>query len=142
MQSSALAVLVLVTSFFSSSCGTDPQPGPTCTPVEADAGCAPLYDPTFEQVFTRTLKPSCAASGVSCHASTGRQGGLAFADIDESYRLLTQENGTVVAGDPSCSRVVARIVNTNGKFRMPPGRSLDPAEQCSIIQWIARGAKR
>ena len=86
--------------------------------------------------------PTCAAKGVSCHASTGRQGGLAFEDADESYRLLVTERQAAVPGDPACSAIVARIMATDGNFRMPPGRSLDPGEQCSIIQWIANGAKR
>jgi hypothetical protein len=124
------------------ACGTDPQPAPTCTASDADAGCVPLYEPTFDQVWGKTLKPTCAASGVSCHSSRGRQGGLAFEDREESYALITRENGPIVPGNPGCSDVSARLVSTNGKFRMPPGRSLDPGEQCSINQWIANGAKR
>lgn len=143
MQSLAWALLAPVSSFFFLLSCSDDAPSPArCTASDADAGCAPLYEPTFDQVFDKTLRPTCAASGVSCHSSRGRQGGLAFEDREESYALLTRENGPIVAGNPGCSAVSARIVSTNGKFRMPPGRSLDPGEQCSINQWIANGAKR
>ncbi|MBS2012908.1 MAG: hypothetical protein JST00_08480 [Deltaproteobacteria bacterium] len=142
MQPSAWALFVPASSLFVLSCSDDPPSPAGCAPVQVDAGCSALYEPTFDQVFDRTLKPSCAASGVSCHSSRGRQGGLAFEEREESYALLTRENGPIVAGDPACSGLVARLTSTNGKFRMPPGRSLDAAEQCSIIQWIARGAKR
>lgn len=93
-------------------------------------------------MFARTLKPTCAKSGVSCHASTGRQGGVAFEDADEAYRELLESTTAVRAGDPSCSPLVARLVATDGKVRMPPGRSLDASEQCAVIQWIASGARR
>lgn len=121
------------------------EPAPACANVSPDASspsCTPLYEPSYENVFANTLKPTCAKSGVSCHASTGRQGGLAFEDADESYRMLLESTQAVRAGDPSCSPLVGRIAATDGKVRMPPGRSLEATEQCSIIQWIANGAKR
>lgn len=142
MRSYGSAFAAVASSLLFFSCGTSEPQGRACSPSEADAGCAPLYEPTFDQVFEKTLKPSCAASGASCHSSRGRQGGLAFEDKEESYTLITRENGPIKAGDPKCSEVVARIMATSGKVRMPPGRSLDPGEQCSIIQWIANGAKR
>lgn len=142
MRSYRSAFAAVASSFFFFSCGTSEPQGRACSPSEANASCTPLYDPTFDQVWEKTLKPTCAASGASCHSSRGRQGGLAFEDKEESYTLITRENGPIVAGDPKCSEVVARIMATSGKVRMPPGRSLDVGEQCSIIQWIANGAKR
>ncbi len=143
-RSSILAGFVLSWGFLSSSCSdeTTTPPPPACEPVAVDAGCAPLYEPGYDQIFARTFKPTCAASGVSCHASTGKQGGIDFSDHDAAYAALTAAGGAVTAGDPSCSRIVTRITATSGKVRMPPGRSLDPAEQCTIIQWIANGAKK
>jgi cytochrome c len=120
-------------------CPPDEEPPPkVCAPV--DLSCTPPYDPTFANVFEKTLKPTCAKSGVSCHAVTGRQGGVAFEDADDAYRGLLE--GKVSAGDPACSAVYVRVAATDPNVRMPPGRSIDPAEQCAIARWIANGAKR
>lgn len=121
-------------------CPEETAPPPVCTPVAVDLACTPPYDPTFANVFEKTLKPTCAKSGVSCHAVTGRQGGVAFEDADDAYRDLL--DGKVAAGDPACSSVYARVAATDPNVRMPPGRSIDPAEQCAIAKWIADGAKR
>ena len=143
-----MAPLAVSLLFLGLACSDDTPagaPAPACANVSPDASspsCTPLYEPSYENVFARTLKPTCAKSGVSCHASTGRQGGLAFDDADEAYGMLLDGTHAVRAGDPSCSPLVGRIVATDGKVRMPPGRSLEAMEQCSIIQWIANGAKR
>jgi len=111
-------------------------PAPTCVDVSVD--CAPLYDPTFEQVFTRTLRPTCAASGFACHAAKGAQGGLVFEEQRDAYARVSR---TVVAGDPRCSELVRRVTSTDPDVAMPPGKQLVAAEQCAIIQWVAAGAK-
>lgn len=121
------------------ACNGDADEAGACT-TPPPASCAPLYEPTFDQLFARTLQPSCGVSGSSCHASEGRQGGLAFASADESYDLLVSR-GRVKAGDPACSEVMVRVLST-GRDRMPPGRALDPGAQCALSQWIANGAKR
>lgn len=144
LAAAALASSLLLVA----ACGDDSGPAApalVCANVAPDRSspsCTPLYEPSYDDVFAKTLKPTCAKSGVSCHASTGRQGGLAFEDPDEAYRMLVDSTHVVRPGDPSCSPIVARIVATDGKVRMPPGRSLEATEQCSIIQWIASGAKR
>jgi hypothetical protein len=133
-------------SMLSSSCSDDPvTPALACAnvaPQESSPSCTPLYEPSYDNVFARTLKPTCAKSGVSCHASTGRQGHLSFEDADEAYGLLLETTHVVRPGDPSCSPLVARLVATDGNVRMPPGRSLPPDERCAVIQWIANGAHR
>lgn len=146
---SLLAGAALASSLLSSSCGGDgaaAQPAaPACAnvaPEKASASCTPSYEPSYENVFAKTLKPTCAKSGVSCHASTGHQGNLAFEDADEAYELMLDKTQVVRPGDAACSPIVARLVATDGTVRMPPGRSIDAAEQCAVIQWIANGAKR
>jgi hypothetical protein len=118
------------------------DPAPFC--LDADAGvdpsCAPAYEPTYDALYDRTFRPSCAKSGVSCHASTGRQGGIDFDDREAAYVALTARK--VEAGRPECSPLVQRVVATTGDVRMPPGRSLPAGEQCAIIRWVAGGAKR
>lgn len=109
-----------------------------------DLTCAPLYTPTFDQVFTRTLKPTCALSGASCHASEGAMGGLVLADADGAYAALLGQNGArtrVVAGDAACSLIIERLDATDANV-MPPGAPLADAERCAVAQWIQNGAKR
>lgn len=142
------AMTATATLTATASCSSDPaspSPGRDCVPVapeKASAACTPLYEPSYANVFAQTLQPTCAKSGVSCHASSGKQGGVAFDDADVAYTQLLETTQAVRAGDPACSAIVARVVATDGNVRMPPGRSIDPGEQCAIIQWIANGAKR
>jgi len=106
-----------------------------------DRSCTPAYDPTFDNVFQKTFKPSCALAGTSCHAPAGAKAGLVFEDPAAAHRLLL-ERDRVVAGNPECSLVVRRTTSTDTSFQMPPGMLLPAGEQCAIVQWIARGAGR
>jgi hypothetical protein len=101
--------------------------------------CSPLYPPTFHDVYTRTLKPTCALSG--CHAPSSAEGGLSIGTEDETYALL-RDQSFVKPNDPACSKVVERIANPDASEAMPPGAPLSAAAQCSIITWIRDGAKR
>jgi len=110
-----------------------------------DLACAPLYSPTYDEIFTRTLHPTCAQAGGSCHAAAGAQGGLVFEDADTAYALLLGQMGErarVVPGDTSCSVLVERLSSTDKTVVMPPGGALPDAERCAVIQWIKQGAKR
>ncbi len=124
------------------ACSSDP---PAEAPlVCADAGvdpatCTAPFPATYDAIYQNTFQPSCARSGVSCHAATGQQGGINFEDENAAYAAL---QGKLKAGNPNCSNLVQRVLSTNGKVRMPPGRSLDAGEQCAIVQWVAAGAKR
>jgi hypothetical protein len=131
----------LATATLLFACSSEDPPADTCVPVAIDAACTPAYEPSFDQVFARTFKPTCAKSGGICHASTGRQGGISFDDADEAFRNL-HATGVVRDGDPACSKLVGRITSTDGKRRMPPGASLPAGEQCAIERWIANGGKR
>lgn len=138
----SVASATLTMIVFANGCSGDPPSAPATSCVDAgiDPSCTPAYEPTFDTLFERTFKPSCAASGVSCHASTGKQGGIDFSDPDAAHAALT--SGNVRAGDPACSVLVQRVTATSGKTRMPPGRSLPADEQCAIIKWVAEGARR
>lgn len=116
------------------------NPPLVCTDAIDAATCTPAYDPTFANVFGETLAPSCGIGGAACHTARGRNGGLVFEEIDESYRLINER--AVRPGDPSCSSVMVRVTATDGNVRMPPGRSLPLGEQCAIAKWIAAGAQR
>ncbi len=140
MRKIALASLVVASiSIFatlsSSGCSSPGQAGACKAP--APTTCSQLYDPTFDQVFTRTLQPTCAAGGSSCH-SAGK-GGFLVDTIDATY---TRISARLVAGKPECSEVVDRLYSTETGYAMPPGAQLSEAERCSIVKWIAAGAKR
>ena len=116
------------------------DPPSACLDAGVDTSCTPAYGPTYDALYANTFQRACAASGVSCHASTGRQAGLDFGDPDRAYAALT--NGKVQPNAPGCSVLVERVIATDGNVRMPPGRSLSAAEQCAIVQWVANGALR
>jgi hypothetical protein len=126
------------------ACGcSDGEPARACVET-LDLACAPLYSPTFDQVYARTLQPTCALAGANCHASEGAMGGLAFADPDAAYDALLGQSGKaarVVAGDAVCSVIVERLYAA-GAQAMPPGSPLADAERCAVVQWIQNGAKR
>lgn len=128
-------LFIIFALLYSAACGDDQ----TCVDALA-ADCAPLYEPTFEQVYTRTLKPGCALEGNSCHSGSSAKGGLRLDDIDMSYELLVTD-GRVLPGDASCSLLSTRLTGANGGV-MPPGNPLSEAERCAIETWIANGAQR
>ncbi len=109
--------------------------------VEVDPECAPLYEPTFDNVFSMTLNDKCADG--PCHDAVSPKAGLSYVDPDEAYDQLLGETGRVrvMPGDPGCSLLVRRIEGS-GSFRMPPGNPLSEQERCSIELWIANGAER
>jgi hypothetical protein len=111
-----------------------------------DAGCIPLYAPTFDNVYTNTLQMTCAQNGTACHSPEGRMGGLYYSDPDTAYRLLLGQvdgRARVRPGDPACSLLVERIEGpTSFGQQMPPGKPLMASERCAIEQWIRMGAPR
>ena len=115
---------------------------PSCVPA-VSADCAPLYAPTYDNVYARTLKPTCGQSGAACHASEGAQADLVFADREATYTaLLDPQRKLVEAGKDSCSLLVVRIDAPDEADLMPPGRQLLATERCAIRRWIAEGAAR
>ena len=131
----AVAVLSL-----SCSSAEDPEQMPSC--VELASDCSPLYSPTFDELFTRTLEPTCGQGGGSCHGPDGKQGGLVFADPDEAHALLTGAEARVVPNDAACSEIVVRTHQSGKPWSMPPGNPLSEAERCVIRKWVELGALR
>ena len=129
------------------SCAGDPiaaQGRPPCLqPSQENTDCAALYEPAFVEIFQRTLTTTCASSGVSCHGSAGRMGGLVLVDLSESYEELLGGIGgprRVVPGDPACSELMVRLDSPGQEWSMPPGAPLDQRARCAIRRWIADGA--
>jgi hypothetical protein len=139
-RAGAALVVAAVLAPLAHGCGSSSE----CV-ADLPTSCAPLYPPTFDQIFTNTLAPSCALSGSGCHAPEGGQGGLVFADADSAYALLlgkTDGRARVAPGDPACSLLIERLYATDPAQLMPRGAALPDAERCAFIHWIADGAKR
>ena len=114
-------------------CTSDP---PAC--IEVDTTCAPLYAPSFDNVYTMTLRPVCGSERTACHSAAGRQGGISFEDPARAYAALLA--GRVVPGDPACSKLIVRTSSAGADYQMPPGDPLSEAERCALIQWVQAGA--
>jgi hypothetical protein len=132
-------MLAIAAGFVALACSAEPEPErPDC--IELSPSCDPLYQPIFDELFTRTLKPTCAQGGGSCHGADGARGGLVFEDPDEAFALL--HDGRLVPGDAACSEIVVRTHDTGKAWSMPPGEPLLEAERCVIRRWIEAGAVR
>jgi hypothetical protein len=108
---------------------------PACVPVETT--CTPLYEPTFDLVYERTLKLGCGAGLGSCHAA-GAAGEMSLATPAAAHASLL--DGRVTPGDPGCSEVIVRTDAPGKDYQMPPGIALGAAERCSLILWVQAGA--
>jgi len=109
---------------------------PAC--VTVDTSCAPLYTPTFDNVYAMTLEPGCGSDRASCHSATGRKGNLSFADAATAHRELL--DGRVTPGDAACSELIVRTHSPGTAYEMPPGSPLPPAARCALVQWVQAGA--
>jgi hypothetical protein len=112
------------------------DPPPDC--IAVNTSCAPLYQPTFHNIYTMTLRDTCGSTNASCHSAIGRSGGMSFADEASAYAALTA--GRVKPDDPSCSKMVVRTSSPGTPYQMPPGDPLGEAERCALIQWVQAGA--
>lgn len=126
------AAVVLATSSLA-ACTDAP---PSCTTV--DTTCQPLYAPTFDNVYTNTLKGKCGSTDGACHSATGRAGGMSFDTEANAYMALSTR---VQAGNAACSLMIVRVTGIGQSYQMPPGDPLDNEnERCSLIQWVQAGA--
>jgi len=111
---------------------------PAC--VDVDINCQELYEPTFDNVYTRTLQDTCGSQRVSCHSASGLAGGMSFETDQTAFDALSA--GRVTGGDPSCSKMIVRITSVGESYQMPPGSPLSDPEQCALIKWVQNGANR
>ncbi len=130
-----------------SACSTAPPASGTNRCVEkVSLDCTPLYEPvTFDVLFTKVLRPSCATGRGTCHTSDAAQGGLVLEDADRAHRELTGDGGgraRVNPSDPKCSELLFRLETTDPALHMPPGANLLEGERCAVAKWIAGGAPR
>lgn len=109
----------------------------TCVVSRADT-CSPLYSPTWNNIYERTIDRKCAQGGSACHGAAPGQGGLVLKGADEAYAALLASY--VVPNDATCSDLMVRLHSDVPGIAMPPGSPLSDAERCSVEQWIAAGA--
>ena len=133
---SALVVLLV-------ACGDDVEAEDDNAHLPAE-DCAPLYEPTFAEIQTRTFIPTCSPEGGSCHATEGAASGLIL-DDDQAYdRLLgvDRPRALVVPGSAEDSVLAHRVSRTEDMgFVMPLGMPMDDPEICTIVTWIREGAQ-
>lgn len=113
-----------------------PDNGPPAC-VTVDTACAPLYAPTFDNVYNMTLRGGCGSALVACHAASSA-GLMSLVDPATAHASLLA--GRVKPNDASCSEVIVRTDAPGKDYQMPPGIRLAAAERCSLIQWIEAGA--
>ncbi len=118
-------------------CPGNDQP-PAC--ITVDTMCAPLYTPTFTNVYNNTLRGSCGSTNSSCHSAKGHKGGLSFADEQTAYDGLL--SGRVTPNDPGCSEFVVRTSSPGTDYEMPPDAPLTAPARCALLQWVQMGAQR
>lgn len=109
--------------------------------------CAPALSTDFNTLHQNVFNRSCgtAAGEMSCHSSTGNQGGLSLADPNAAYNALlgTGSKARVIRGDPECSPLMARLTSSDPGVRMPKnGLPLAPGVLCAVQFWISAGASR
>jgi len=126
--------MIVVLTLACAGCPSDDPP--EC--VEVDLTCAPLYVPTFDNVYANTLTDGCGGERAACHSAAGRNGGMSFEDPTTAHAALLA--GRVVPGNAACSEMIVRTESVGESFQMPPGSALPEAERCALIQWVQRGA--
>ena len=111
----------------------------TC--VDVDPTCAPLYQPTWENVFANTLAPKCGVGGSACHGGPSPFGALQLDDPTRAHATLLRAGADIVVpGEPSCSKLIMRINTSSSKLVMPRGSRLPASEICALERWVAAGA--
>jgi hypothetical protein len=144
MLASRPRAAMLAAALCACSCdgGADDGNVPACVSRDASA-CMPLYEPSWDRVFTETIAPRCGTPGTACHgqaSAAGAGGGLVVSDMAATHAALL-DGGFVVASDEACSELMVRLDTSDAALRMPPGaQALDEPERCAVARWIADGA--
>lgn len=115
---------------------------PTATPIASPTPGVP----TFEQVFTQVIAPSCLSSG--CHVQPVPAGGLKLEEHEAYLNLTTRSSlygfGALIApGEPENSEMFRRITGTRSGFPVmpqPPNNPLSQEKIDLVRRWIEGGA--
>jgi hypothetical protein len=131
-----LPVVAAIAAGAAGAAGCPADPPPSC--ITVDPRCAPLYAPTFDNIYNMMLRDTCGSQLSSCHSAAGRQGGMSFEDPQHAFDAL--RDGRVMPGNPGCSKMIVRTDSPGASYQMPPGDPLSAAERCALIQWVQGGA--
>ena len=142
------AIAAALTGVVAAACSGDGNAStgnpPMCLSKAASTDCTLSYDPTFDNVWQYTLKKHCAVTG--CHVGPTPTGSIALDVEDQAYTNLmaTGTNGEqrIIPNDVTCGDVVVRLNTKNAPYSMPKDTSIPAGDLCSIMQWIAMGAKK
>jgi hypothetical protein len=143
----ALSLAPCLGALLVASCsGGDPPQAPAPPCVEnLNVDCTDVfYEPTYTNIYTKTLELQCTL-GSNCHSAAGAMGGLVLATADGAYdALLGLKGGTkrVVPYDPTCSPLMVRLESRDNNFVMPQGMRLSEFALCDFMQWIKNGAQK
>lgn len=133
-------------AFLAVSCGGGDDGAPAC--VTLPDMCISSIDPTWTEIYSKILAPSCGATGTgtTCHGAEGKQAGLGIYDLNMTYDGLLGVGGAhprVEPGSPECSLLMERLTSDDPNFRMPKnGAKLDEGRLCAVQTWIKNGAAK
>jgi hypothetical protein len=113
------------------------DPPPECTSVAIDLDCGTQYQPTFDNLYANTIDKRCGTKDGGCHSSSG-ESGLSFADRQTTFDSLL--DGFVKPGNPTCSELIVRTIESGTDYAMPPDESLSEFDRCALVKWVAAGA--
>jgi len=108
-----------------------------CTTATIDLSCQTQYVPNFDNLYVNTIHPRCGADNGACHSRSG-ESGVSFADPDAAYASLL--DGRVTPGDPTCSELIVRTIESGTDYEMPPDSTLPDRDRCALVKWVAAGA--
>ena len=90
--------------------------------------------------YARDIEPILHERCYLCHGAQQQMSGLRL-DSREAALKGGASGAVIVPGDPTASKLVARISSSSDGFRMPPGGEPLSASETSLISaWIAGGA--
>ena len=112
-------------------------------PERVDEAYQALSEPVN---YNFDVKPILSDRCYACHGpdEEAREAGLRLDIAAQASQRLESGNRAVVAGRPSRSELVRRILHEDLEERMPPDESklsLSDAEKATLIKWIEEGAE-
>jgi hypothetical protein len=91
--------------------------------------------------YLRDIKPGLKARCYACHGATKQKKGLRL-DTAANIRKGGKDGKVIAPGQPTKSKILAKITAVNPDDRMPPeGKPLTPKQIEAIREWIAEGAR-
>lgn len=108
---------------------------------------ADVYDELPDRIdFNYNVKPILSDNCFHCHGPdpNTRQAGLRLDTEEGAFGALASGGSPLVAGKPSKSKVIERIMSHDLAFKMPPvasNLSLSDKDIATIYKWINQGAE-